>query len=316
MTFRVHRVCSSAAARRGATGVPFAVWLLALSACVFVWGRTHARKERTFARIEAGRAALDVPGAWVDPHWELLLAEQLAGLGPFAPDDTATIASARALLANLPFVAEVGEPVVLWPDGLQVPVRLADPVACVAVGRHYLAVDGDGRVLPGLWNAPPPKGAGHLPVLGPLDGSTANLRPGERVPSAQLAGVSVARSMWEHLAPDDLETLGRVLVDATRADRTSVEEPGTRILLEGRRLVLFGRTPDADAPGELPVEHKWRSLSRGLTRLRRDRDWDLLDVRWDVPEVRARVLAAAELDGEPYGAAESRGLEARGGSRR
>ncbi len=293
MTPRVQRASPSGAGRRGAGRVPFLVWMLALSACAVAWGRTLAREERSFARIEPARAVLDVPGAWVDPAWEILLAEQLARLGPFAPDDVAAVAAVRRAVEDLPFVVEAGAPEVIWPDGLQLAVRLAEPVACVAVGRHYLAVDGQGRALPGLWNAPPPRGAGHLPVLGPLDGSTDGLRAGDVVPAAQLAAVPVASSLWTHLGDDDLATLGRCMIDASRAAEASVEEPGTRLYLEGRRLVLFGRAPDTDEPGELPVVAKWSSVGRGLRRLRRDRDWDLLDVRWDVPEIRARDLAAA-----------------------
>jgi hypothetical protein len=59
--------------------------------------------------------------------------------------------------------------------------------------------------------------------------------------------------------------------------------------LEHGRRVNFGRTPDCGEPGELPAANKWDSLVRALKALRPTtvdaRDWSLLDVRWDVPDV-------------------------------
>jgi hypothetical protein len=196
-------------------------------------------------------------------------------------------------VAALSFVKEVGLPSVAWPDGLWLPVRFRRPVACVATGGAFLCVDADGAVLPGRWLVPPRVGAGWLPVLQwELGRGTVAGAPRERTrlgaPRA-LDALSVAASMWEALAPRDLEALGRIVVDARRADRASVEEPGVRLLLENGRLILFGRPACTREPGELPLAWKWRSVSLGLAALRArqsDRDWDLLDVRWDAPEWR------------------------------
>src|SRR5690242_7533558 len=70
-------------------------------------------------------------GSFSDPRWEAELARALAALPrPDAREPEALARVARAIGA-LPFVAEVGEPRVLWPDGLEVPVRMRDPIACV-----------------------------------------------------------------------------------------------------------------------------------------------------------------------------------------
>ena len=96
--------------------------------------------------------------------------------------------------------------------------------------------------------------------------------------------------MREHLSPGDLDALGPILIDSDRAHLASVEEPGTRLLLEDRRSVLFGRTPRAGAAGELPEETKWGHLIRALGYLSQEDpiDWDMVDVRWDVPSLRRR----------------------------
>ena len=65
------------------------------------------------------------------------------------------------------FVAEVGAPEVNWPDGLTLPIRLREPVACLRVGQDFPPVAADGTVLAGYSYTPHPAGGGFLPVLGP-----------------------------------------------------------------------------------------------------------------------------------------------------
>src|SRR5688572_1423860 len=130
-----------------------------------------------YTRIDPRRAAFLDPaeveggGGFVDERWEAALRATLAAVPPFDAEDADAAAALVARLQTLSFLAEVGLPRVLWPDGLEVPVRLRRPVACVRVADAYLAVAEDGVLLPGEWPAPPWIGVGFLPVLGPNDRS-------------------------------------------------------------------------------------------------------------------------------------------------
>src|SRR5205085_8488086 len=92
-------------------------------------------------------------------------------------------------IARLPFVAQVGTPRVLWPDGLDLPLRLRRPVACILQGGEYTAVAEDGTILPGRWPTPPwiqldagsAAHLGFLPVIGPNDGALELAEPGARL---------------------------------------------------------------------------------------------------------------------------------------
>ena len=60
--------------------------------------------------------------------------------------------------------------------------------------------------------------------------------------------------------------------------------------MEGGREIHWGRSPNQDEPGELPVAIKWDHVERGLEILGGedpDDDWVVLDVRWDEPVLRA-----------------------------
>lgn len=242
---------------------------------------------------------------WVPPDWSDRIAAHLAAVEPFEAVERDALERAAASLADLPFVAEVGAVTTVWPDGLSVDLRLRAPRACVRVGERYRLVADDGVVLPGVWPMPPDTGRGRLPVLGPFDWPTDELQPGDRVHDDALTdGIAIATSMFEHLSGDDLYRLGIVLIDAREARRASVENPGVQLWLEGRRIVLFGRAPNADAPGELPVAEKWDHVRAALDLLDDPSadDWDLLDVRWDRAVLRPRLYAPPEepggLDGD------------------
>ena len=67
--------------------------------------------------------------------------------------------------------------------------------------------------------------------------------------------------------------------------------------LEGRRTILFGRSPNLGEPGELPVRSKWALISRALSLCAPGApdggeaggvDWELVDVRWDQGAIRLR----------------------------
>jgi hypothetical protein len=257
-----------------------------------------------YAVIETDRVRLDAGPGWVDPRWESELAWRVAELGPVHADDRDGVLRIAAEVAALPFVAEVREPTVVWPDGLRLEVRLREPVACLRAGRQYVPVAADGTLLSGRWATPPARGSGYLPVVYPS--APSRPRPGELLTDpAVIDGLAVAASLWTELPPGDLARLGRIVIDARRSRETSVDRPGTLLLLEGQRTVWFGRSPNLDEPGEIPVRSKWASLSRAL-RLLDERpsegaegmDWDLADVRWDRPGLHLRGGAWEATDAE------------------
>lgn len=259
-----------------------------------------------FTRIETNRFLLeygevlhteagDVATEWLDPRWEQLLASRMSAVGDFEADDVAGVEAVMAGLRELSFIEELGEPRVIWPDGLEVPLRIRRPIACIAWRDSYFCVAVDwstgtprGVILEGPWPTPPSIGARYLPVIDRLDDVPASVWLEGR---AQLDALAIADSMWQHLGDEDYARLGRIVIDARRARMASVEESGARIELEGYRVVIFGRSPAEDAPGELPVAQKWKSIQIGLADLAGGMDWESLDVRWDRPE---RVLRRSE----------------------
>ncbi len=271
-------------------------------------------------RIEPRSSRLDGPGRFVDPRWQDMLRARNATMPALSPHERAGIERLAALVASLPFVAQVGEPSVLWPDGVDVPLRLRRAVACVRVGNEFLTVAEDGTILPGRWPTPtwmelaPARGIepakeGFLPVIGPNDGAFDRARAGDRLAQARhIDALAVALSMNAALAKEDFELLGPVLIDATDARRASVEVPGVVIRLEGRRTVWFGRAPGSNAVGERPFENKWKDVHKAALRLRgldtvppapEARDWSLLDVRWDTSDITWRDAGAVPEPGQP-----------------
>jgi hypothetical protein len=253
-----------------------------------------------FERIDPRASRLDARRGFVDPRWNDMLARWMCQFEAVSPHDRAGVQGLARVVAQLPFVAEVGEPTVLWPDGIDLPLKLRTPAACVMQGSEYVAVAEDGTILPGRWPSPPwvdtgGEHVGFLPVIGPNDGAFDSSRAGERLTEPRhVDALSVAIEMRAALAKEDFDVLGPPLIDAARAREASVEIPGVVILLEGRRVVWFGRAPNARAPGERPSEKKWADLKRALVLLRGlrqtprasdARDWSFLDLRWDHPDV-------------------------------
>jgi hypothetical protein len=251
-------------------------------------------EEAGFTQIDPRRTRVDALTGFVDDRWRFDLAARLAQLPEISAEDREDTDSVRSALAALPFVAEVGEGSVVWPDGYEIVVRFRKPIACVQTSEGFLAVAEDGVVLPGSWKRPPWVAGGWLPVLGPLEdpprGEDAVVRPGRKIAERRHKdALSVARSMREALSAEDFQTMGAPVIDAAHAPTASVEDPGVVLCLEEGRRVYFGRTPDCGEPGELPVAQKWSAIVRALKTLRPTtsdaRDWSLLDVRWDVPDV-------------------------------
>jgi hypothetical protein len=278
--------------RRGA--VP--LWLtLGLALVAFAWATSQLRSDSRaagFTRIDPARIDFSTPGSDAVPvEWKEHLAASLSQLGELSTLDENVVERIVARIERMSFVSAVGEARVAWPDGITVDVKLREAVACIRIGPDFLTVAADGMVLPGYRIAPCDLGLGMLPVIGPNDGSFDDFGPGDvLVEDRHFDALSVAVSMREFLSPGDLDLLGPVVIDASKASLASVTEPGTRLYLEDRRLVWFGRAPRAVAPGELPQKEKWRHLMRAIGSLSGDDppDWDLVDVRWDVRDQRPR----------------------------
>lgn len=284
-----------------------ALWALAALAAVASAGLAtlgRSPEVETFSTIDTRRVRFEWPTEsvggpyWVDPRWERELAHHVARTGALSAGDGEGRRLLAERLAELSFVELAAEPEVIWPDGARVPVRLRRPVACVPLGDEFQTLTVDGVLLSGTWDAPPPCGEGWLPVIGVPNQPAMGF--GGAIDETALAhALAVAESMWEHLGDADWIDLGRVVIDATG----DVESGGVRLWLERGRLALFGRSPLEDEPGELPAENKWAALSRAL-RLEHEQppiQWDLVDLRWDRPELRLR---ATESESETVAAAE------------
>lgn len=276
---------------------PLLFLILVLGAVLVARHLDRQADEAGFGIVETNRIGIDLEGAsegwsaWLDPTWSELLAERLAGIRNFRADDTSGVEEVVAALQEFSFVQELGVPRVIWPDGLDVPLRLRRPLACIAHrGRFYpVAVDWQGAagprgvILPGGGLTPPTFRGAFLPVIGGLKEPIESVYLEDPV---VLGALSVADSLWTELDPGVATALGRIVIDATKDAEASVEEPGTRIELEGGRLIYFGRSPYLGAAGELPVATKWANLEKAMNLLDAGKDWNLLDLRWDQPDIR------------------------------
>ncbi len=281
------------AARVGRVPTWIPLGILAASAAWLCSSLQNGVNAAGFATVDVRRSRLDFPVGFRDPRWQDYLALHLARLRSVDSRDAEAVRSVAREIARLPFVAQVLEPRVVWPDGIEIPLRLREPAATVLVGTEYLVVSDDGVLLPGRWPTPPLVTSRFLPVIGPNDDRFEHVEPGTRLTApGDVDGLAVAISMRSGLEPDDFALTGPPLIDATRARATSVEEPGVRIHFEGRRTIHFGRAPGAGMPGELPPEKKWEQVRRALALLdpaNGARDWSLLDVRWDVADLAWRL---------------------------
>ncbi|MHC4377823.1 MAG: cell division protein FtsQ/DivIB [Planctomycetota bacterium] len=292
-SLRRHRAPHASRARRG--GVPAWLPLALLAAGVVAWQRGLAeRVQRTgFGRVEASQVRADLDQPWADPRWSLELRQVVADGGTIDPEDGAALEALRARLAALSFVRDATLPRVLWPDGLELSVRLRRPVACVAWGDAFLLVDDQGVLLSGAWDVPPSLDGMFLPVLGERDGALDSLRPGDAlVERRHLDALSIARSLWEHVDPSWGPWIGRLQIVADDVDLASVEIPGAVLRLEGGREAWFGRSPNKASAGELPVPQRWSNLVQVLERTADSEgavDWAVADLRFDRPALSARV---------------------------
>lgn len=237
-----------------------------------------------------------------DPRWSEELQTLVEEFAPFPLDDDESFGSLIASLEALSFVAEVSSVVPADGLGRELELVLREPVACIPADGSFYAVDAEGVLLSGSWEKPLYCGGLPLPVIGPVSdafGLFRSARPGDwLVEPDHLEALDVALSMAEHLAPEARLALGRMLIDASQAPRTSVENPGIELRLSGRRLVVFGRAVHSGQPGSLSAESKWAALESCLQGERAEalQGWELLDLRWDFPEVDLEPTLLAQLD--------------------
>lgn len=265
----------------------------------------RSARDHGLATIDATRYRLQTDSRWLSPAWITQLERLLARVRELSAEDPDGIRALREELDALPFVAQTGVPEVQWPDGLIVPLRLREPVACVPTGaRDFLPVAADGTVLGGYAFSPHEAYGGWLPTLGPL-GHGGEVAPGDVLEARDLrAGLDIAASLWEHLDVRDLRRLGPIVIDAS-ADEAPVFDrrpgsatpetlPGGVVLsLEGGRRVYFGRPPRPVFDGELPIGLKWQHLRAALERSEAGEAWSLLDVRFDEPVLLTREQVEA-----------------------
>ncbi|MEZ5974455.1 MAG: hypothetical protein R3E96_06340 [Planctomycetota bacterium] len=269
-----------------------------LLAVGFVWvlNRLQLSASRQgVGEVELGRYRLHSGPLYFSGAWRNRLERILRKADRLTLGDTEAIAALTRELAALSFVEEVGVPEPQWPDGLVIPLRLREPAACVRVGGDYLPVSDDGVVMAGYSYGPHEVYGAWLPILGPTD-RLARLgppTPGDRIDDpALLDALKVARSLQRYLTPAQQRLLGRIVIDASHETSIADNLPGGVFLdLEGKRRILFGRPPGSDQPGELPVDHKWRSILSVLEAGEAGPPWDLLDVRFDVPRLALRTEA-------------------------
>jgi hypothetical protein len=199
---------------------------------------------------------------------------------------------------QLPFVAEVGSARFIPPDGLDISLRLHQPIACVRWGSKFYPVamipddeDVRGVLLPGAADVPhridSDGEAYFLPVLVGFDTGEPDVQNvGDELHSGSvLAALDIAHSMMEHLDAADRARLGRLLIDATGGEAFDGLPGGARLELEAvgdephGRVIHFGDAPCEAGPGELPVEIKWKHVSAAL-----ERGFGAVDVRFDQPQ--------------------------------
>ena len=299
--------------KRGAVPVWVPLLLLFMGIVLGLKALQREARARGVAQIDVTRYRLLAESQWLSAAWTDELERILVEVRTLPVDDPAKLAEFVAEVESLPFIAKVGQYSVQWPDGLIVPVKLREPVACIRTGgRDFLPVSADGMVLGGYTYAPHEAYGGWLPTLGPhglVEEIQGPLEPGDQIEVPEvLAALGVADSMWGYMGVEDPRRMRRVVIDATAQeapvlDRVASElEPaqlpgGVKIDLEGGRRVFFGRPPVPVHSGELPVGVKWTHICNALEEADvGSSHWALLDVRFDevVKLTRSEVEEIAE----------------------
>ena len=303
--------CSRRRALRGSVPLWLPVLLVGLLFAVGVRNVEHRARDEGYGWVDPAELSLDGLPDWADERWAETLEDLFASFAPFRTDDSVSIATLEEELRALPFIRSASVRDVLWPGGLEVEFELREPVACIPVGRHFLPVSDEGVVLPGFWTRPPRVEGRLLPVIAPLEdahGIFLGAQAGDWLAEERhIDALAIVRSLRAHLSEEDQERMGRFSVLAIDARRASPDVPGAMLLLEGERRIWLGRPPADEllgleaTPGELPAWAKWEAVSRALSLLEADAEetgfsfdtkgggprgaWQVVDVRWDRPEI-------------------------------
>jgi len=243
--------------------------------------------ERGVARVDLAHYRLHHGQAWFSQDWRQELEDLLLRHRSLLVTDHEARAALRADILALPFVAQVEPGEVLWPAGLTLRVRLVEPIACVRVGQEFLPMAADGSLLPGWSDAPHQRGPDFLPMLVPTPLEWEQDPPFIGEPTSDsllLSALSLVRSFREHLNPDQRALFGRVVFDVSAGVAPDGVDGGAVLRLEGERLIEYGDSPLERGHGELPDRIKWDHAVEGLLDAAEGAAWEVLDVRWDVPE--------------------------------
>ena len=289
------------ASRAGVLGsVP--VWVpltIVLAGATWVWrSAENDARSRAGAWVDLTRSALFMESPGALPQWSEILRRKLAGAGQVWVDDQAALEDLCSTVEQLPFVAEVGTTRLIRPDGLDISLRLHQPIACVLRGSKFYPVamvtddkNVRGVLLPGAADGPHRIGSGEeayfLPRLAGFDGGGPDApQVGDELQNGSvLAALDIAHSLHEHLDAEDRVRLGRSLIDATKEEASDGLPGGARLELEAvgdqtyGRLIHFGDAPCEAGPGELPVKYKWKHVREAL-----ERGFNEVDVRFDEAE--------------------------------
>ncbi len=219
-------------------------------------------------------------------EWSEIVAARLAQLGQLDANDPDAIESVRDALGELSIFRSVSAPRVLWPDGIEVDVSLRRAAACVQFEGGFRSISRDGVVLPGFSVLQPVDELGPLPLIA-MGEEVRHLMTGDVLPRDEdFDALSVAVSMQDYLSSEHRALMGEVLIEPEGPGSTSAGGPEVLLKIQGSRGILFGRPPIAGHPGDVPEENRWNLIAAYLEDYpKADRDWALLDVRWDVPRV-------------------------------
>jgi hypothetical protein len=219
---------------------------------LFVVARTQVGEQDRF-RVAVREIEVTPVPVWIRSD---LLAE-VQRLGDL-PDTLNTLDSQLAenindAFALHPWIREVIEVRVIHPATIRVKVAYREPVAVVRTGRSLEAVDRDCVLLPA---AELPEPQLYLTVTGVRSTPTGPAGASWDDPALHAA-VATAEALSPHHRTLGLSTID---VSAYRGDQGSVyllTEQGTR--------VKWGRPPNVDYPGEIPVQDKLDRLLKYVT---------------------------------------------------
>jgi len=280
--------------RRGRVALLPPLALVLLFLLFFLPGLPGRAVARELVWIDPCDLSWDGGPDWADPRWAEELEALFCELEPVTTDDVEGLDRWMASISGLSFVRELRRFEVAADGGIDLELELRVPVACIPSGDAFLTVADDGTILLGSWPVPPRFGDRWLPVIGPMSdayGLFDRAWPGDYLAEeVHVVALEVAVSMAEHLSPREQDLLGRVVIDASGCEVVSVTEPGILLELEEERLVFFGRPPYTGNPGGLDPARKWRSIVRAMELVSPERgadfvDWDVLDARWDRPDL-------------------------------